>query len=324
MNCLENIIGIKAQCDGADTESLSGYFITDYPGITIQSASNYNDETTITGFNYLVDLRRRAMLRLNNDIQAFIASNYRVNTIPSNLWSTGNYGTTTISAGTSGQRRGLVIYKQNPKCRFKKIVITKVRVYSNYTGDVTLKIADTSGVTYNPIVSLVAGEISEFDLNLTIEGNEVQITLPSDISVYTNTPSCGVGCSGTLKNDCVRVNGLNNSTTNTTEAYGIDVSTICKCDLSTLICDMATTNLIGQSAYELCGAMFYDEMIKNHRLNYLTIYKGDELAQQAQAGFATYNGYLTNAMNGMRSFLVNNDGGCKCVDCSGVQLKTNV
>ena len=242
MNCLENIIGIKAKCDGADTESLSGYFITDYPGITIQSASNYNDEKTITGFEYLVDLRRRAMLRLNNDIQAYIASNYRVNTIPSNLWSTGTFGTSTINAGTSGQRRGLVIYKQNPKCRFKKIVITKVRIYSNYTGDAVLKIADTNGVSYNPVVSLVAGEINEFTLNLTIEGNEVQITLPSDISVYTNTPSCGVGCQGTLKNECVRVNGLNNGQTNTTEAYGIDVSTICKCDLSTLIFQTADAN----------------------------------------------------------------------------------
>lgn len=324
MSCLQNIIGIKAQCDGSDTESLSGYFITDYPGITIQSASNYNDEKTITGFNYLVDLRHRAMLRLNNDIQAFIASNYRVNLIPANLWSTGTYSTTTIPIGAVGQRRGLVIYKQKPNCRFKKIVISKVRIYSNYTGDTTLKIADTYGVEYNPVVSLVAGQMSEFDLNLTINGAEVQITLPSDISVYTNTPSCGVGCVGTLSNECVRVNGLNNGITNTTEAYGIDVSLICKCDLNTLVCDMSTTSLIGQSAYELCGAMFYDEIIKNHRMNYLTIYKGDEIKEQAKAGFDAYNGYLTNALNGMRSFIVNNDGGCKCVDCSGVQLKTNV
>ena len=120
-SCLENIIGIKANCDGSDTESLSGYFVTDYPGITIQSAANYNDEKTITGFNYLVDLRRRAMLRLNNDVQAYIAANYRVIGIQSNLWRTGEYSATTIAEGVNGQRRGIVIYKQKPQCRSRSV-----------------------------------------------------------------------------------------------------------------------------------------------------------------------------------------------------------
>jgi len=320
-NCFENIIGIKAQCDGADTTSLSGYFITDYPGITIQTASQYNDEKTITGYNYIVDLRRRAMLRLNNDLQAFIATNYRVNYIPSNLWSSGEFQTTTISAGTTGERRGIVAYKQKTKCRFQKLEISRVRIYSNYTGSTTLKIADTFGIEYNPTINLVAGQISEYQLNITIKGDEVQVTLPSDISVYKNIPSCGCG---NKKSECVKVAGINNGAANTTEAYGIELDIICKCDLTDLLCDMATNSLIGQAAYELCGAMFYDEMVKNNRLNYMTIYKGEQLQQQAQAGFSAYNNYMTNALNGMRNFLVQNDGGCQCIDCSGVQKKSNV
>jgi hypothetical protein len=70
--------------------------------------------------------------------------------------------------------------------------------------------------------------------------------------------------------------------------------------------------------------MFYDEMVKNHRLNYLTIYQGDQITQQAAAGFDAYRGYLTNAMQAVRQYIVNSDGGCKCIDCSGVQVKTNV
>ena len=324
MGCLDTIIGIKAQCTGADTESLSGYFITDYPGITIQSASNYNDEKTITGFNYLVDLRRRAMLRLNNDIQAYIASNYRVNAITGNAWKTGEFTTSTISAGTTGQRRGLVIYKQKPQCRLYKIVLNRVRIYSNETITTTLRLADTNGTVYNTSVELEQGVITELVLNKTFEGSEIQITLPSDISVYGSTPFCGIGCGNTLKSDCVRVNGLSNGTPNTTQSYGIEADVQCKCDLTTLVCDLATNNLIGQCAYELCGAMFYDEMVKNHRLNYLTIYQGEEIKQQAQAGFQAYQSYMENAMKGLRNYLVNSDGGCKCVDCSGIQIKTNV
>lgn len=324
MSCINEIIGIKANCAGADTESLSGYFITDYPGITIQSASNYNDEKTVTGFKYLQDLRRRAMLRLNNDIQAYIASTYRVNAIESNIWRTGEWDSTIINAGVVGQQRGIVIYKQKPQCRMYKIVVKSVKIYSNETINTTLRLADTNGVVYTKAISLEQGVVNEFIINKQFEGNEIQITLPSNISVYGNKPNCGVGCSGTKSNECIRVAGLNNGIANTTQSYGIELDTICKCDLSTLVCDLATNNLIGQSAYELCGAMFFDEMIKNHRLNYLTIYQGEEIKTQALAGFNAYKGYLENALSGIKRYLTNNDGGCNCVDCSGVQLKTNV
>lgn len=324
MSCIDEIIGIKAECDGADTESLSGYFITDYPGITIQSASNYNDEKTVTGFKYLQDLRRRAMLRLNNDIQAYIASTYRVNAIESNLWRTGEWDGTTIASGTSGQRRGIVIYKQKPQCRMYKIVIKSVKIYSNENIDTTLRLADTNGTVYSKPITLLSGVVNEFIINKQFEGVEVQVTLPSDIAVYGNKPNCGTGCGGTKANECLRVAGLNNGVANTTQSYGIELDTICKCDLSTLVCDLATNNLIGQSAYELCGAMFYDEMIKNHRMNYLTIYQGEEIKAQAQAGYEAYRGYLQNALSGLKRYLANNDGGCNCVDCSGIQVKSNV
>jgi len=328
-NCKDNIIGIRAQCDGTDTDSLSGYFITDYPGITIQSAANYNDEKTVTGFNYLTDLRRRAMLRLESDILAYINANYRVNGITGSAWSTGYFRTpyTVLSAPSTDTQRGIVIAKQRPGCRFNKIVLSRVRIFSNETTDAVLRIADVRGaesVVYTPTISLEEGIIKEFDINKVIEGNELQITLTDDVSLYSNIPSCGVGCNGTQPNDCVRVLGLSGSTTNTTEGYGIEADVYCTCDLSSLVCDMAVNKMIGQAAYELCGAMFYDEMVKNHRLNYLTIYKDEEIKQQASAGFAAYAGYLDNAFKGLRSYLVNADGGCGCVDCSGVQIKANV
>ncbi|AXH76553.1 MAG: hypothetical protein [Bacteriophage sp.] len=87
---------------------------------------------------------------------------------------------------------------------------------------------------------------------------------------------------------------------------------------------LATDGIIGQAAYELCGAMFYDEAMKNNRITYLTVYRGEQLQQQAAAGFAAYHLYMEQAMAGMRNYLVNADGNCKCIDCSGITIKTNV
>jgi hypothetical protein len=59
-------------------------------------------------------------------------------------------------------------------------------------------------------------------------------------------------------------------------------------------------------------------------MNYLTIYKAEEIKAQAVAGFEAYRDYMDKAMMGMRQYLTRMDGGCKCVDCSGLQIKSNV
>lgn len=324
MACLDNIIGIRSSC-GTDEAPLSGYYLTDYPGISISSAAQVADEKTKTGHAYLVDLRRRAMLRLQNDIIGYINRNYRVESFVGNAYQSGEYKTplTQISAGTAGQTRGIVIGKLKTWCRFHKMVINRVRIYSAETKDVQLNIADVyAGVTYTPTVSLEEGIINEFEMNKIIQGNEVHITIPSDTAVYSNKPDCG--CGGRARNEYLVFNGINNSTVVATEGYGIEVDITLKCDFSALTCDMAADSMIGQAAYELCGAMFYDEMTKNNRINYLTIYNSDQIKEQAASGFAAYTGQIENVFAGLARYLVQTDGNCGCIDCGGVTKRTNI
>ena len=324
MSCLNNIIGIRSAC-ATDEAPLSGLYLTDYPGITIQSASNVADEKTKTGHDYLVDLRRRAMIKLNADIQSHIATNYRSKSFVSNSFGSGDYNVpyATIAAGTAGQRRGLVIGKLKTWCRFHKIVINRIRIYSAHTGDIALHIADVyGGVTYTPTVSLEAGVIKEFELNKVIQGNEVQITVPSDILVYSSKPDCG--CGGRPKNEYFVFNGLSNTTVVASESYGVTCDVSLKCDFSTLVCDLVSDGIMGMAAFELCGAMFYDEMTKNNRVNYLTIYNSDQIREQAIAGFAAYKERMESAMSGFARYLTTMDGNCGCIDCGGVQVKSNI
>lgn len=324
MACFDNIIGIKAPCS-PDKAPISGLWLTDYPGITLGSAAQLADENVLTGYNYLTDLRRRAMLMLQSDLLGYITANYRVETFMTNSYRSGETVTplATIAAGSSSQKRGLVLSKIKTWCRFYKIVVNRIRVYSNTEATITLSIADVnSGVTYTPTVDLVAGVKNEFEINQVMAGDEIQITIPSNISVYSTKPECG--CGGRAKNEHFVFNGLNNATVTTTESYGIEADVTLKCDFTNLICDMANDHLIGRAAYELAGAMFYDEMTKTNRLNYLTIYKGEQLAQQAAAGFAAYRAQIETVMSGLARYLTQTDGNCKCIDCGGIQIKANV
>jgi hypothetical protein len=327
MSCLSNIIGVKEPCSNTLPTTLSGYYITDYPGISLQSASNVADEKTITGYEYLKDLVRRAMMRLNNDLLSYINNEYIVNTVKKSIWKSGNYNQplSTIASGSASEQRGLYFQKKHIMCDLYKLFIPRVRILANYTGDSVLTINDVNaGIAYPIPIALVAGIEQEYEIELAIRGDEVRVTLPSNISVYSNKPMCGIGCGNTAISDAVIVYGINNGTIDKLEAYGIEVDILVKCDLSRLVCDMASDNMIGQAAYELAGAMFYDEMTKSNRMNYLTIFKGEELKQQASAGFESYRNYMANAFAGLRNYLVSKDGGCKCIDCGGVQIKSNV
>jgi hypothetical protein len=70
--------------------------------------------------------------------------------------------------------------------------------------------------------------------------------------------------------------------------------------------------------------MFFEEAIMNQRLNYMTIYQGDQLKEQADNAYSKYEQYLNNMFAGIRNYLVQYDGNCGCVDCSGVVIKTSV
>jgi hypothetical protein len=328
MACLDNIIAIKDPCTGvSDVTPLSGYHINDYPGITMQFAANAADERTQTGLKFLQDVRRRAMMKLNADIKAYINSEYRVNSIPFDVYKAAEFVTpsTVGTTGSAGNRRGVVVSKVKVWCRLFKMCVTRVRIYSNQTIDTTLRVTDVgTGTAYNVAVSLVAGNITTLNLNKVLEGVEVQVTLPSDISLYSAKPNCGCNADKSyLLTQGISYSG-GSYTLNSNETYGIEVDMILKCDLDSVVCDMATDGLIGQAAYELCGAMAYDELLRNNRMNYLTIYKAEEIKAQAQAGFEAYRDYMDKAMMGMRQYLTRMDGGCKCVDCSGLQIKSNV
>lgn len=324
MNCIENLIGLRGVCGAPDTPSISGYFATDYPGITIETAAQINDQKTVTGYQYLQDLRKRAMLRLDSDIQSYIAANYRVNSLKSDSWTTGEYKSSIQPAGTPGLQRGIVAYKQKPQCRLYGLVLASVRVLADYTGQTTLTIKDTAGYVYTAQINLEAGVILELSLNKKIIGDEVQILLPSNIPVYQTKVNCGVGCNGTPISNCCRVNGVSNNTLNTQEGYGITANILCQCDLSKITCDLANQRLLGQAAYELYGAMFFEEATMNERISYLTIYKGEQLEKQSTAAYDKYEVYMKNMFAGLRNYLVQNDGNCGCVDCQGMVIKASV
>lgn len=323
-DCFENIVGIKPNCEvGSGVEPVSGYYIQDYVGINIKSAANIADGDMLTGLQYLTDLRRRAFIRLQNDILRYINSTFKVNNISSVPWSTTKaVRSSNIGAITESDKRGIVLEKKNTNCRLQSIFISKVIIHSASSNSTILKIANatTNEVTSFPI-DLEANIDNEFIINRSFKGNEIQIYLPGNTEVKSVDPHCN--CGGQSSSDCINVKGMFNTSLSKSEAYGITAEVQCKCDYSDLLCDLSMDQLLGQAAFELMGAMFYDERAKSTRFNWMTIYNTEEIKEQSQAGFAMYSQYFLSSMEGVKPY-IESAGPCGCIDCRGIKVKDNI
>lgn len=326
MACFENILGIKPNCDcGESGEPKSGYYISDYAGITLQGAANIADETYHSGIEFLKGIRDKAMRKMQNDLLAYINLNFKTNNMIGYEWCSGKkYNTNTISPAPT-LKRGILLEKKNAKCSLTKMFIQRIRVKTNFTGQTDLFVADLGGVLTTYTIDLVAGAITEIEVELPVIGDEVKIYIDGSVEVYSNKIDCQ--CRGGSSSKCAKVKGFTESasiTLNTSEGYGIEADVICQCDYTNILCDLSMDAILGQAAYELAGAMYYEESLRTTRFNWMTIYNKEQIEQQVQVGFEAYKNYMENAMLGLRQFVVNADGGCGCIDCSKIERKANI
>lgn len=315
-SCLDTIIGIPDDC-GEIQASMSGYKITDLPGISVKRMSNIADEDYITGIKLIQDKYRLAKLNITNDLVKFLQGhNYVVNTV-NKLWTSSNEIKTTLAAGAVGQFRGLVIYKRTRHCALEKMYIPYVYVKANVTGEVTLRIEDGSDYYEYPI-DVEAGKYLRYHIDYTAENDEVRILLPSDTAVYSVVPNCQ--CNNTEKSDCVTVMGISNGTTSKKQSYGIVADVQCVCDYEYLMCAIAKQ--VGEPLMYLTGYLIADEAIKTDRLTLETTYKDE----QWEATKAEWYGKYTESFNSIIASLPNilpRIDKCGCIEC-GSSIKPNI
>lgn len=325
-DCYANIIGIRPNCEVDNgTEPTSGYYIQDYVGINIKSAANIADGEMLSGLEYLTDLRRRAMVRLQNDILRYINTEFKVNSIQGEPWSTtkkvrGN----SLGILTDNDKRGIVLEKKRKDCKLQSIFIHSVTInIANDESDATFYIADATNnqITTFSGLTLYENVDNEFVINRFFKGNEIQIYMLGDMNPISVDIHCN--CGGESSSPCVNVKGMLNTTLTKSEGYGITASVSCRCNFESLLCDLKMDQVLGQAAFELIGGMFYDEMSRTSRFNWLTIYNKEEIIEQSQAAFKLYADYFMASMAGLRSY-IEAAGPCGCIDCGGMQVKYNI
>jgi hypothetical protein len=312
-NCLDNIISIPDGCSEPET-SLSGFAITDLPGVSIKQSAAIADEKFVTGIDLLKDARRRAILQIRNDLVAFLQGNGYVPQLVQRIWSTLDRRDGTLKPATNlGDHRGIVVKAQKKNCLLRKIHIPYVYVKADHTGSLVLRIEDGEN-SYPFAFESVAGSISKVAVNFTAETDEVYLLLPDTLDVYSVVPNCQCGGSTTPKSDCAKVVGYYNGIETKSEGFGVWADVQCKCDYAYLLCQLATEGMMGEIVLYKTGINIMDERLKTDRLNHFTIY-GREEAESIKAEWTRiYNEKWNTLITSLPALLPRMDK-CGCIEC---------
>jgi hypothetical protein len=320
--CLQQIISIKDACN-PNPKTLSGYDLSDLPGINVRAASNIADEDYVTGKALLADKLRLAIMEVRTDILQFLQGNEYITQSVSALFRTGELRTGTqdglIIAQNGNGWRGVSIFNNRPECNLRKLFISEIYIKTDYSGVTTLRIEDGDEY-YDYEVTLHAGKIDAIEINFTASKNTVSILLPDNIAVYSVNPNCGCG---DKKNDCARVLGIVGPVTTNAEAYGIWADVQCKCDYDYLLCQLATQGLLGQIVLHATGVKIMDEQLKTDRLNYFTIY-GEDKAESIKAEWSSIYAEKWNVLIASLPGILQTIDQCGCIECGGSKLVSNV
>lgn len=265
-SCFQNLIGIKGTCEPQEAM----YWLDDIPGIDLNKLAQVAEANAPTGEKLAEKLIEAAARLMAADVEAIYDAQYKVqNTLVagcSNCTFNGNF--------SSGNQRGILI-KNNTTSAFSSIVIDKLTVKVNSTGEFNIVIDD--GNTANQRVipfNFSAGYEYEFtNLNYETKAKSVKVYFQENtvalVQLSCRKSGSGCGCSGTaaVVSDLVYT-GLTDGA-ESQNAYGFLPCAFIKCDAADLLCFVAHSapRMIGMALLFKTAELYYQTRLKSDRNN---------------------------------------------------------
>lgn len=269
--CLNNLVGIKGQCDNG-VEPL--FYLDDIEGMTQARLAKLAMPRDGSGMELFQFMNESAIRLILADIDSIIPTNYRVKGELVNVCSTCSFSG--FYNSTSANGTGIVV-KNMSGSRFTSLIIDSLRVKTNTGGNFTIRIIDSNGVTKDiTAITFVAGEeLTIMNVGFQTSAKQVMIYFNNPaVEVFTITCPTGSGCgcggssnTSTISNDIV-INGFTGGIENSTQ-YGILPCVKIRCSYDDIICDLihSSPRLFGVALLYLVASKAFEENAGTVRVN---------------------------------------------------------
>lgn len=326
-DCIQDIVTIGL----CDTEpSKSGFTLMGAAGMSPLNASKITTEQYDNVLAMLEVIKQNALRIVRTDFNGFLQSNRIATTITNRVYDSAKFNISKANGFYAGFR-GQTLFPNTKYQRgnMRQLRIVSVETYTLIGGDGNIVIADfDNGVpittTYPTTFTANTKQTHVLPIPYTTVSNQVSVLIDNTSLAFASSEVlCGVGCGGTVKNDCAKVSGYDGEMFVRKEGYGMNVQFTCDCDYDLLICDL-TAAFTGELIWYKMQELFYEEQYKSNRFNNWTIYNTKQIAEQIIPDLQNKYATKFNAMisGGIMDILKQYQD--DCLNCRGIRFQTNI
>lgn len=318
MACIDNLV-VSGICD--DTQSETGYRLIDAPGMNVRNFADI--ATDSSGVQMVEDAKRLTLIQVKNDFIGALQMNKVVTQMANPKYNSSVFRPTNPVG--SGNNRGLILRRKNPKGGLTKIKIHTIEVYPLSDGTGTIEIID-NGYSTSWGVDLVGGQVNVFTseatsaLPYTLASTMAEVTLTTDVAMASAEVICRTGCNGTTPNECGYVNGWDGNKEVKKESYGLNIYFGCECDYEQIICD--TKAMFGELIWLKWQINIFREQYMSNRFDNWVIYGREELEKYIPQLENMYATKWNQMMDGLFGILKQYRDAC--LDCRSNRWVTNI
>jgi len=318
-NCLESLVGVKANCTPAT--KCPQMYIEQIQGIDIKKLSLVANQQQVSGKMLAVDLIKNASDLMAADIDLLISNGYRMQE---------SFGeqSSLCSFGTAYQNGGGIVVKNTSTSPYSRLNISGLEILAQYTGVAEIAFNDGKSIVLKD-VELSSGVIAPVELDYSTNQKSVQIYF-TDTAIQgaiINCPTksgCGCGGNNPLTAKMLNYSGYLSGMPYATQ-YSFKPTAFVTCDKSMLLCELVKQSPMIYAATLLykIGELYFLNVELSNRVNIETS-TGEENKKDMAVYFnKLYNSRLngTSQTLGLNTVISNYLKGKqrdKCIICDGI------
>jgi len=300
MACFDDFITYQ----GSGITPTSGIYVNNLYGIQLVKANAIANTDYATGIAFINEKIAFAITLVSNELKHYAMPYFKEHSVIGHYFG-GEFDDDFEYHAVLTTDRGLRITIR--ETTLAKIIVNRVRILANNSGDYNVVITDGEETTNYPI-TLVARTEQDLEINYEANRNRIYITI-DNTSLNPAEGSSGMSCQGLY--DVLDVDGWNGSGV-TSHYYGIKANITIICSDDNLACLLK--HKLGLSVLYRFGIEFVREVQESDRLNYFTLLNRTSAQELEEKYWEDYNKSMEDLARSMPILLRQLDD-C-CITCN--------
>ena len=314
MNCFQGYIGVGLHCQ--TDESLSGKYLTDLPGVSLQNIDAAANEEQGSFIGVFADVEKRAMSRITKDILVHLKSQYNLKKSVATYSTGGDIGG---SVPALSKKHGVNVYTYFDDSELIRLHVGKVSLYALEAKETTLYIYSGINLLWSKTFTTVVGW-NEVLVNKSFDATDIIIAY--DDTLFDNIPTLvfeedTCGCAIEICNNCdIFKRGVSFENIGIFN-YGYDTKGLkaevsIRCAYESIIC--ANIDIYADAYLYALGVELMRERLYSDRVNRFTTIDRKKAQELIELFTQDYTDFLQTANN---TVSLKDDACVECLESSG-------